>query len=429
MTSKKILPVTSSLRIRAESKLAKARDTVTNNHSEDTQKLLHELQVHQIELEMQNENLKLAQEQAESAMEAYKQLYDFAPVGYLTLDADGYIVDINLTAAAMLGFERSKIVKHLFSHYFVSSHLFDQHLQEAYKHNNNVVSELKIRRANKGVLDIQLESRVMVEASGLRGHIHSIMTDISARKSLELMVQTKQVEVETMLKQQVAALTASAIAHELNQPLASINAYSEVALHTIANKPEDIEGLQNVLKSNITQVQRAGKILHDMIALLRNVQLELAPMDINNCLNKAISSLRSLGHSEVKLDLFLDQDLSLVLGNHLQVEKVFLNLFLNSIEAMKLKEEPIGNVEIKVSIVKIEKMVNVTVQDAGPGFDDISENFVFTPFFSSKETMGLGLAISRSIIEACGGKLWLDKNINSGAIFHFTLPLAPELKA
>lgn len=417
-----------NLRMLAEEKVAESTGLTSRGKDMDAQKLLHELQVHQIELEMQNENLRLAQTQAESAMEAYKMLYDFAPVGYLTINNQGYIEDINLTAAAMLGVERSLIVKQLFSKYFLSSYSLNQHLQQVHRQANNVVSDLKIRRANGESLDIQLESRMSIDENGFQSNIRSIMTDISARKSLELEVQIKQAEMESMLKQQIAALTASAIAHELNQPLASITAYCEVALHTITHKPEDTENLQKVLKNNIAQSQRAGKFLHDMIALLENVKIDLSPMDIGNCLNRAISAIRRMGYDQVEIDLFLEQDIPLVLGNPLQIEKVFINLFLNSIEAVKFKKGFAGNSNVKVIIKNAENMVNVTVQDVGPGFDEESLNYIFTPFYSTKEIFGLGLTISRSIIEACGGKLWVDKNTNSGATFHFTLPLAPELK-
>lgn len=163
--------------------------------------LVHELQVHQIELEMQNRELREAQQEQEEAIDRYADLFDFAPVGYLMLDETGRVLEINLTAAVMLGRERARIVGKAFSTFFVPgySQLFRDHLRETYRAQGNVFNELKIKGPGGGERDVRLES-VVVKGSGERhGACRTVMTDITEQKRMAWILRQSRSAQEALL--------------------------------------------------------------------------------------------------------------------------------------------------------------------------------------------------------------------------------------
>jgi len=170
------------LRRRAEQLLAEQKPRMPDA-TDVTERLLHELQVHKIELEMQNEELRLGRDQLETALERYTELYDFAPVGYMTLNQSGRILEINLTGAAMLSRVRSVIVGRPLIDYLNSANRerLRWHLRETFREEGKVTDEFKIEQANNSARDILLVS----VASAERGICRSIMTDISQRKQMD----------------------------------------------------------------------------------------------------------------------------------------------------------------------------------------------------------------------------------------------------
>ncbi len=252
-----------------------------------------------------------------------------------------------------------------------------------------------------------------------------IARDITERKATEKRLQTLRAETEDILKQQVAARTASAIAHELNQPLAAISAYGEVALHALQSDSIDQEKLRRALQGCVDQAHRAGRSLHELLAFLLKGELVTERLDINTVVKEALAIVHSNGYGDFHSVLKLAQDMPAVLGNRTQIQKVMVNLLRNSVEAMQGAGMPSSDITITARTNQDINMAHVTVQDSGPGLDPETAKRIFEPFFTTKATgIGMGLAISRALIEANGGQLWLEQDVKSGAIFHFTLPFA-----
>ena len=182
--------VAPSMIVVAEDRLKEKKpETAISPDRIDQKKLIHELQVHQIELEMQNEELKRAREEVEEVLAKYTDLYDFAPVGYLTFDEKGLISELNLTAARLLGIERSFLVNKPFSS-FIQRELQDRfylHLQEVLETSAKQICELVLKKKDGTSFDAQLES-IVVQAKGCR-LVHSVLTDISARRQTEEAIQ------------------------------------------------------------------------------------------------------------------------------------------------------------------------------------------------------------------------------------------------
>ncbi|OIR17591.1 sensor protein FixL [mine drainage metagenome] len=253
-----------------------------------------------------------------------------------------------------------------------------------------------------------------------------VARDITEQKSLENKLRDQRSETEAIFTQQVAIQTVSAIAHELNQPLAAISAYSEVALHALQANSIDTESLKRALKGCVEQAQRAGKSLHELLAFLQKGNLVKSRFNINEAVKEAITIVKSNGYGVCSLKLYLEPHIPLVIGNRTQTLKVLVNLLRNAIEAMAEIKKTLATIVITVRTNTDTNMAHVTIQDNGPGLDSEDIKHVFEPFFTTKPTgIGMGLAISRALAEANGGQLWLDPDSTAGATFHFTLPFAP----
>lgn len=260
---------------------------------------------------------------------------------------------------------------------------------------------------------------------GKAARLVGTLRDITAQKVVNEKLKQQRAEMEALMKRQVAAQTASAIAHELNQPLAALSAYSEVALHELQQGAAS-EKAQRALAGCVEQAHRAGSTLHELLEFLHAGHLATAPMDLLDTVQEAIAIARTDVLDGFHASFALDPTLPPVLGNRLQVQKVLSNLVRNSLDAMSTVAMMDPGITIRVQRTATEPcMAMVTVQDSGPGFDAETAQRIFEPFFTTKSHgIGMGLAISRALIQANGGQLWADSSPGHGATFHFTLPFA-----
>jgi len=252
-----------------------------------------------------------------------------------------------------------------------------------------------------------------------------VVRDITEQKILEKKLQDQHAETETLFAKEVATQTASAIAHEINQPLTAISAYSEVALHALKQKAIDSASLKRALEGCVTQAQRAGSSLHELLSFLHKGDMIREQLNINNVVKEALMVAKSYGYSDFYPVLQLENNIKPVLGNKTQVLKILVNLLRNAVEAIREAEIASSEISITVRTNANINMAHVTVQDVGPGLNYEIAKHIFEPFFTTKSKgIGMGLAISRTLAEANGGQLWLDPDIKIGATFHFTLPFA-----
>jgi PAS domain S-box-containing protein len=261
---------------------------------------------------------------------------------------------------------------------------------------------------------------------GVATRLVGVARDITEQKLLERKLQEQRAETESISQQMVAAHTASAIAHELNQPLAAISAYSEVALHALQAGGHYPDNLKRALEGCVAQAQRAGGSLHELLAFLQKGDLVTERFNLNEAVKEALTIARGSGYVEFHPVLQLEEKMPAVLGNRIQVQKILVNLLRNAVEAMRGAGLKSSAITVQVSTNAAANMAHVSVQDQGPGLDAETTKRIFEPFFTTKTSgIGMGLAISRALTEANGGQLWLDQNTAIGASFHFTLPFAP----
>ena len=285
--------------------------------------------------------------------------------------------------------------------------------------------EYRITNPNDGIERWISSVGKMHFRNGEAARFVGVARDITEHKLVEKNLQEQRAETELFYKQQIASHTASAIAHDLNQPLTAISAYSEVALHALSNADNNPELLKRALEGCVVQAQRAGTSLHELIAFLQEGELVTEQFDLNRTVQEALNITKSDGYSAFQPILKLEQNIPAVQANRIQVQKVLVNLLRNGVEAMRAERIANSTITVTVETHKDMSMGHVIIQDCGPGVSQELVKRIFEPFFTTKPTgIGMGLAISRALIEANGGQLWLDPNNKAGAQFHFTLPFA-----
>ena len=279
-----------------------------------------------------------------------------------------------------------------------------------------------VSRSDGSVRQVAASGRAYFEA-GQAVRFVGTVKDISAQKRLERELQERRSQMELLVSQQVAGQTAAAIAHELNQPLVSVSAYSEAALNMLRGGVKSPEKLVRALEGAVAQAQRAGRTLHELLDFLHKGEAVPEAVDLNDVVRDALAIAEESGYGGFRPVLELEPDLPPVLANRLQLQKVLVNLLHNGVEAMRDAGLSSAAITITVRTMAGRDMAMVTVQDSGPGLDVETAHRIFEPFFTTKpKGVGLGLAISRALIEAHGGQLWADPDSGPGATFHFTLP-------
>jgi PAS domain S-box-containing protein len=224
----------------------------------------------------------------------------------------------------------------------------------------------------------------------------------------------------------VSALTAS-IAHEVNQPLSGIITNAGTCLRMLNADPPNIEGALETARRTIRDGNRAADVITRLRALFSKREFTLESLDLNEATREVIAlSLSDLQRNRVMLQSELADDLPPVTGDRIQLQQVVLNLLRNASDAMADVEDRPRQLLVKTERETGDR-VRVAVRDVGVGLDDQSMDKLFDAFYTTKTGgMGIGLSVSRSIIESHGGRIWAVPNEGPGATFAFSIPCEPR---
>lgn len=220
---------------------------------------------------------------------------------------------------------------------------------------------------------------------------------------------------------------ASSLAHELNQPLTAILSNAQAAQRFMSTQPVNLAEVREILQDLVEDNHRASEVIRRIRRLVKKGDLEAAPLS----LERVIGDVALLVHSDaivrgIRVVQHTEPTLPRVQGDSVQVQQVVLNLLLNAFHASESR--PARDRVVMVDATREgASMVRVAVRDRGPGLSADKLGQIFKPFFTSKrEGLGLGLSISRSIVEMHGGRIWAENNSDQGATFYFTLPVAAK---
>ena len=262
-----------------------------------------------------------------------------------------------------------------------------------------------------------------IDESASIGGIIMYAEDITAQKNLELEIQAQRKDLEHLHKIQIATQTTAAIAHELNQPLLSVASYSGAALLLMQAEAPNLERLRKIIEKNEKEALRAGRSIRELMDYLNQKDYPAQDLDLNDEILNVLNMARSEHDLHFETILRLNDRLPKVRVNRMHLQKVLLNLLSNGIEAMQQAGVPLPSLTVTVRTKQDENVAHLTLQDNGPGIRPEDMHRVFEPFFTTKpHGIGMGLAISRSLIEGYGGQLWVDPQPGAGATFHLTLP-------
>jgi signal transduction histidine kinase len=217
---------------------------------------------------------------------------------------------------------------------------------------------------------------------------------------------------------------AASIAHEVNQPIAAMTFNSEAALMLLAAAPPNIQEARAALDAIVSDGVRAGEVIASLRAMFKRETHQRARVDANDLLQEALKLVDAdLRSQQVTVLTELREGLPPLFADRGQLQQVFLNLFMNAIEAMRTVTDGVRVLRIKSDFIQEHSGILVTVEDSGPGIESENKSRILEPFFSTKPTgTGIGLAICQSIIESHGGHIRVSDNRPRGAIFHVALP-------
>ena len=271
------------------------------------------------------------------------------------------------------------------------------------------------------------QGRVEFDATGQPVRLRGSARDITVRKHAEQETQLLQQEIAHAGRVSMMGQLASGLAHEINQPLAAILRNAEAAELFLQHPSPDLDEIRAILADVRADDERAGQVIDRMRGLLRRQTPDSARLHVGALVGDMAALVRvDAATRRVTLGVDVPADLPPVRGDRVQIQQVLLNLILNGMDALHgtTPEERRVNVTARLDGAQL---VEIAVDDAGQGIPAEALARIFDPFFTTKPNgMGIGLAVSRTIVEAHGGRLWAENKDGGGAAFRFTLPIAAE---
>ena len=447
MTEKKSdLERRAELRKQAEAKLAATGDA-DETLPVDVDGLVHELRTHQIELEMQNEELRSAQADLLDSRDRYAHLYDYAPVGYTTVSAKGIIEDANLTLAQMVKANRGTLQKQPISAFILPDD------QDSYYHcrrellakKRNTSCELRMIRKDNEPFWARLDLALVDPSIGNDSPLRVVISDIDlARQEVEEH-RARQVELQERLarseKLEALGILAGGVAHDLNNVMGPMVALPEIISEDLDNLDTlNVEETQETLEMIRGSAHRAAAIVRDLVSLGRRGRYDFVHMSISQIQGlsvdcNVIKRLRT-EHPKVTFSIKPDNVALVISGDESQLSRAVVNVVRNAAESIHGE----GTVTIKTSKKSVNAPLNnyeivpqgdyavIELSDTGEGITKEQLDQIFEPFYTRKKRSersgsGLGLAVVHGIVKDHKGFIDVKSEVGKGSVFTVYLPL------
>jgi len=345
-------------------------------------------------------------------------IFNASVEGIITVDMSNNIVSANAAVETIFGYKPEELVGCSISNLIPLAHF---KLLDTVQPSSQI-QEIDGLHKNGSVVPLDLS---IAEYSIDNAHYFTtIVRDVSLRKHQEQQDKEHLNQLSHVTRLGLMGEMASGIAHEVNQPLTAVTTYTQVSLNLIKAENPDLEKISEILYKTQQQALRAGRIIHRMREFVKSHTTQHSIADINTLINNATGlCVDELKEHNITLTFELEERLPPVNVDQVQIEQVLINLIRNSIDA--LQNSP-ANQDRRLSIqteLTSNNSIQVRIKDNGPGIDEDQQEKILMPFFTTKsDGMGMGLSITRSLIEAHDGYLHFNSQPGKGTTFYFTLP-------
>ena len=422
----------SDLRRRAEEMLLKERGHLNKIPPVDMHNIVQELRVHQIELEMQNEELRHTQQELEASREKYFDLYDLAPAGYVSLNEKGIILEANLSVATLLGRERSHLVGRPLTRFIYKEDQDIYYLCHRQLTAKCVPQMCEIRMQRKNGAPFWARMDIVAKQNiDDSTELHAIIIDISQRKQSDDDIEN----LNRILKQHVVRLELAneemetfsySVSHDLRAPLRHMRGFMELLQKRMEDQLDEKSRNYAVLISEAAK--KMEQLINDLLALARLGRLELQKGEVNIS-NLVKEIIEQVSEETMGRDITWKLgELPVVLGEKSLLKLVLVNLISNSVKFTSTR--PRAKIEIGCRKEGSEDVFFIIDNGVGFNMDYVDRLFgVFQRLHpeSEFEGTGIGLANVRRIISLHGGRTWAESSLGLGATFYFTIPMPKEL--
>jgi two-component system sensor kinase FixL len=357
-----------------------------------------------------------------------RAILETSPDGLITIDEQGIVQSFNPAAERMFGYDAAEVIGRNVSCLMPSPYR-EEH--DAYVERYRRTGEKRIIGIGREVLGLRKDGAIFplelavgeVKAAGRR-MFAGFVKDVSARQLSEQRLQELQAELVHVARVSAMGEMASALAHELNQPLTAIINYAQTTSGLLERHPDErTAALASLLEKTVQQASRAGQIIRHLRQFIAKGETDRALEDVNAVVEEA-SALALIGTAGkgIATRRVLEKGLPPVLVDRIQIHQVITNLIRNSVDAL----EEVERREIVISSRRAASgTIEIAVADTGPGLAPEVAQRLFQPFVTTKPGgLGIGLSICRSIVDGHGGRLWASDNPGGGTIFHVSLPTA-----
>ena len=420
-----------NLRDRAEALLASSGPAEQDLPPEEIRRLAHDLAVQRAELELQNEELQTAYQRMDLLLARYAELYHKAPVGFLTLDANGAILQNNQTFLDMLGLATASLQGASLADLLEAPgrEIFLARYRAIFRDPQGKTLDLQLKRQGGAALDIRLTGRREVGGllEGSEAHLLAAVADVGAelkaereRQGLEEQRALLEAQLHQTQKLESLGSLAGGVAHDMNNVLAAIQALGTV--HCL-QAPEGSD-LRHGLETIIRACERGGVLVKGLLGFARKHLDQEQVLDLNALVREEAALLERTTFQRVRLDLDLEEPLVPVRGDPAALSHALLNLCVNAVDAM-----PAGGVLTLRTRNQAFTKVVLEVQDSGAGMAKAVLEKAMDPFFTTKpqgQGTGLGLAIVYGTVLAHGGTLELESTLGEGTLARISLPACLE---
>ena len=374
---------------------------------------------------------KLAEQALRETTARLRTLTETAVDGVILIDARGVVLMFNPACEKLFGYSADTVIGENVKMLMPQPY---RHEHDRYITNYRDTRDPKIIGSGREVIGLRKDGSTFpmdLSVGEARQDGESIFVgiirDLTSRKRTEAELEQARAELVRVARVTALGELTAAIAHEVNQPLTGLVSSGNACLRWLAGDVPNLKAARESVERMISAGSRAGEVIRRIRALVGKAPPLRDRLNINDAITEVIALIRGeIQRNRISLRTKLSTDVPLVLGDRIQLQQVILNLILNAIEAMSdVSPQPR---ELSVSSAKDgPNGALVSVRDSGTGLDGTVMDRLFEAFYTTKaHGMGIGLAVSRTIIQAHGGRLWAAPNVPQGAIFQFTLPADGE---